>query len=756
MLKLLQKITQEVNSAPSMEVALDVVVSRIRESLQADACSVFLCDEHHAEYILAATKGLNEDQIGKARIKFGEGLIGLVGQREAPVNIDNAPDHHNFIKVKKLGEEEFLGFLGVPIIEQGELLGVITVRQKADCHFDEEEEAFCVTLAVQLAAEIAHARAKGALKELTEKKRGRKKQTVLHGVSGAPGVAIGTAAVVFPPADLDAVPDQKVEDIEQEIKDFEAALAASKEEMHALQARVKNSLSVAESAIFDVYLRMLDSRTFINEVIEHIKAGQWAQSALKRVIKKHALHFEGLDDPYLKERAVDFRDLGRRILSHLQAQEKEQQVLPKKTILVSDEVTATMLLEIPREQLIGVISGSGSSNSHVAILARALGIPTVMGVTGTPLAELSEKECIVDGYYGHIYLSPSANLKKEFRTLAQEESELDTELETLRDLPAETKDKHSVALYVNTGLAVEGGMSLSVGAEGVGLYRTEMPFMVRDRFPSEEEQRIMYRQLLSTFSPRPVTMRTLDIGGDKKLPYFSIEEENPFLGWRGIRVTLDHPEIFLQQIRAMLQASEGLDNLSILLPMINSVSEVEGSLSLIHQAYDELTQEGLKIKKPDVGLMIEVPSAVYLTYELAKRVDFISVGSNDLIQYLLAVDRNNPRVAARYENLHPAVLRALQQIAKLGHKAKKKVCICGELASDPLAVILLLGMGYDVLSMSARGLPRVKWVIRQFKLEKAKGIVAEVLKMDDSKEVRIRLEHALEDVGLGGLIRAGR
>lgn len=755
MLKLLQKITQEVSSAPSMEVALNLVVSRIRESLQADACSIFLCDEHHAEYILAATVGLNADQIGKARVQFGEGLIGLVGQREAPVNVDDAPTHPNFFKIKKLGEENYHGFLGVPIIEQGDLLGVITVAQKEQRHFDEEEEAFCVTLAVQLAGTIAQARAKGALIGLTQKKR-RKKQAVLNGISGAPGVAIGVAAVMYPLADLEAVPDQKAEDLDQEIKEFEEALLAAKEEIHLLQGRIKNSLSVAESAIFDVYLRMLDSRTFINEVIEHIKAGQWAQSALKRVIKKHVLHFESLDDPYLKERAVDFRDLGRRILSHLQAQEKKQQILPKKMILVSDEVTATTLLEVPREQLVGVISGSGSGNSHVAILARALGIPTVMGVTGTPLVDLDEKECIVDGYYGHIYLSPSSTLKKEFRTLAQEENELDTELEALRDLPAETKDQHSVQLYVNTGLAVEGGMSLSVGAEGVGLYRTEMPFMVRDRFPSEEEQRIMYRQLLNTFSPRPVIMRTLDIGGDKKLPYFSIEEENPFLGWRGIRVMLDHPEIFLQQVRAMLQASEGLDNLSILLPMINSVSEVERSLSLIHQASDELLEEGLKIKTPEVGLMIEVPSAVYLTYELAKRVDFISVGSNDLIQYLLAVDRNNPRVATRYENLHPAVLRALHQIVKQGHKAKKKVCICGELAADPLAVILLLGMGYDVLSMSARGLPRVKWVIRQFEVEKAKEIVSEVLKMDDSKEVRIRLEHALEEVGLAGLIRAGR
>jgi len=299
-------------------------------------------------------------------------------------------------------------------------------------------------------------------------------------------------------------------------------------------------------------------------------------------------------------------------------------------------------------------------------------------------------------------------------------------------------------------------MSLSVGAEGVGLYRTEMPFMVRDRFPSEEEQRIMYRQLLTTFMPRPVTMRTLDIGGDKQLPYFQIEEENPFLGWRGTRVMLDHPEIFLQQIRAMLQASTGLNNLSILLPMITSVSEVESSLRLIHQAFDELKVEGLDIKMPEMGLMIEVPAAVYQAYELAKRVDFISVGSNDLIQYLLAVDRNNPRVASRYNGLHPAVVRALYQVVKAAHRARKPVEICGELAGDPLAAILLLGMGFDVLSMNARSLPRIKWLIRKFSYEAAKELVEKALEMDDPRDIRLLLEQALLDAGLIGLVRAGR
>ena len=758
MLKILRQITQEVNAAPNLEEALTLVVKRLCEALPADACSIFICDDVHGEYVLIATQGLNSKQVNKARLKFGEGLIGLIGEREEPINLANAHLHPNFKNCPELSEEEYHGFLGIPIIEQGVSLGVLMIQQRESRNFAEEEEAFCVTVAIHLAAEIAHARAKGALEKLEAQKKWcrKKKEMILFGVPGSSGIAIGTAMIVYPPADLDAVPDQEITDIEIEIFNFETALAAARDEIYQLQVRAKNSLSIAENALFDAYLRLLDSQTFINEVISEIKKGQWVQGALKRVIKKHILHFESLEDPYLRERAADFRDLGRRILSHLQFNEQEELEYPKNTILVSDEATPTSLMEIPRNRLKGIISGSGSSNSHVAILARALGLPAVMGVQGTPLFKLSSQELIVDGYNGQIYLSPSAEIKKEFKALAYEEQQLDEELKSLRDLPAETTDGHKLALYINTGLAIEGGLSLSVGSEGIGLYRTEMNFMIRDRFPSEEEQRIMYRQLLNTFAPRPVTMRTLDIGGDKILPYFSVEEDNPFLGWRGIRVTLDHPEIFLQQVRAMLHASEGLNNLSLLLPMVTSVSEVETAIRMINQAYEELTEENVKIELPAVGLMIEVPATVYQAYELAKRVNFLSVGSNDLIQYLLAVDRNNPRVANLYDGLHPAVLQALKFVVKAGHKAGKPVSICGEMAGDPLAVVLLLAMGFDILSMNARILPRVKWIIRNFSLEKAKELLEVVLEMDDTKDVRLHMENALEEIGLGGLIRAGR
>lgn len=754
MLKVLRRIVQEVSSAPNLRDALDIATQRIKDAISAEACSIFLVDEERGEYVLLATEGLNKDLINKARLKFGEGLIGLVGEREEPINLDDAPTHPRFRYYPDIGEEHYHAFLGVPIIHRRQLLGVLFVQQREPRKFDESEEAFLVTLSVQLATAIAHAQAAGVLWDLSDRTVVAK---TFSGLPGAPGVAIGTAVIVYPLADLEAVPDRKIANIEEELRFFEEAIAITREDIKLLAKSLAANLPRDEQGIFDAYLRILESPSLSEKVKNEIKQGTWAQAALKKAIKQYVLQFEAMDDPYLRERAADFRDLGQRILAHLQSTDpKAAASYPKNTILVGEEVTPSALAHVPEEQLAGLVSAKGSNNSHVAILARAMGIPTVMGVNNLPVAKLEERELIIDGYYGQVYVEPSHTVREEFERLAAEEKELDHELEALRDLPAETLDGFTLSLFINTGLIADLGRSLGVGAEGVGLYRTEVPFLVRDRFPSEEEQRIIYKQLLHAFSPRPVMMRTLDIGGDKELPYFPVSESNPFLGWRGIRVTLDHPEIFLVQIRAMLRASQDLENLQIMLPMISSIAEVEEAQRLITQAYSELMEEGEHIRMPSVGVMVEVPSAVYQARELAKRVDFLSVGSNDLIQYLLAVDRNNVRVANLYDGLHPAVLRALIQVVEGAHQEGKDVSICGELAGDPVAVILLLAMGFDTLSMSATRLPRMKWVIRKFTMARAIKLLEEVLLMDDPIEIRCHLELALEEAGLGGLIRAGK
>jgi phosphotransferase system enzyme I (PtsP) len=377
-----------------------------------------------------------------------------------------------------------------------------------------------------------------------------------------------------------------------------------------------------------------------------------------------------------------------------------------------------------------------------------MGIPTVMGCLDLPFTQVEGAELILDGYNGSVFYNAPAELRAQFQALYKEEQQISKGLEKLRDLPCETTDGHRIPLWVNTGLMADVVRSLERGAEGVGLYRTEVPFLLRDRFPSEEEQRVIYRQQLEPFAPLPVTMRTLDIGGDKSLPYFPIEEANPFLGWRGIRVTLDHPEIFLVQVRAMMKASKGLNNLRIMLPMISNVTEVDDALELIHRAHEELLEEGLQLELPPIGVMVEVPSAVYQAQALAKRVSFLSVGSNDLTQYLLAVDRNNARVAELYHAYHPAVLQALRQVADAGHAEGKHVSICGELAGDPLAAVLLLAMGYDMLSMNATNLPKVKSVIRKIKLHDAKELLDRVMQMDSALQIRDFLEEELTAAGV--------
>lgn len=760
MLKTLRRIVQEVNSAPDLPSALRIMVERVRVAVDTQAATIYLLDSNRSQFVMMATEGLNPGAVGTVRFDIDKGLVGLVARREEPLNLEKAADHEAFYHLPAAGEEQYQAFLGVPIIHHRRLFGVLVVQQEDERCYDESEEAFLVTLSAQLAGVIAHAAATGNLSKLTNAgvvdKAAVQETAAIVGIPSVPGVGIGQAVVVYPPADLDAVPDKTITDSEAEIALLTSALKAVQEDILQLKDRLQTSLPKAERALFDVYLQMLEYDSLGIEVVREIQQGQWAQAALRKVIKTHINEFEALDDEYLRERASDFRDIGRRVLSHLQAGQKEQIQYPENTILVGDEVTPAALAEVPEGHLVGLISVKGSSNAHVAILARALGIPTVMGAKGISMSELSGKFMVVDGYFGQVYVSPSAQILQEFKVLAAEEQELDESLAELRHLPAETPDGTRIALHVNTGLAVESGVSLTVGSEGVGLFRTEMPFMSRDRFPSEKEQCILYRQLLNAFSPRPVTMRTLDIGGDKMLPYFPIEEDNPFLGWRGIRVTLDHPDIFLIQVRAMLRASLELNNLRILLPMVTSVGELDESLHLIKQAHQEVIEEGDDVPLPPIGAMVEVPSAVYQARDFAKRVDFLSIGSNDLTQYLLAVDRNNARVAGLYDSLHPAVLQALEQVIEGAHSEGKHVSLCGEMASDPASVVVLLAMGFDSLSMNPSSLPRAKWVIRNFTLAEARKLLGEVLQMDNPTLIRFHLEKALDEKGLGGLIRAGK
>ena len=728
------------------------MVREVRVALGTEVCSVYLRMPDRGQYLFAANEGLNQDAVRRATIDEGVGLVGLVGERAEPLNLEAASLHRRYFHMPEMGEEPFNAFLGAPIIHHRQVLGVLVVQQREKRRFDEGEEAFLVTLSAQLAAVIAHAEAVGDMANLINASDDRE-DLKIQGIAGSPGIALGVATVVHPATSLDGVPDKEAENITVELMVFDRAVESVRNDIRRISEQFAQSLPREELALFDVYLHMLDDAAITGDVRQRIRRGEWAQGALKNVIREHLRRFKRMEDAYLRERATDVEDLGLRVLAYLQDIRAHKVHFPANTILVGEEITPSLLTNVPAERLKGLVSKRGAVNSHVAILARALDIPAVMGVVDLPLHQLDGQALIVDGHYGEVYSNPSARLTAEYQAVLAEEREFAEELNELRGLPCITLDGHRVLLWVNIGLTRDISRSLDRGAEGIGLFRTEVPFMAQDRFPTEEEQRRLYRAHMEAFEPRPVTMRTLDVGGDKVLPYFPITEDNPFLGWRGIRVTLDHPEIFLTQARAMLKANSGLQGvLRIMLPMVSNVSEVEEAQRLVSQAHREVAEEGYEVKEPLVGVMVEVPSAVYQARELARRVDFLAVGSNDLTQYMLAVDRNNSRVAELYRDFHPAVLRALREVARHAQAERKDVGICGELAGTPIGAVLLMAMGYQVLSMNATNLPKVKWLLRNIKRTDARRMLARVLKMERAEEIRIYMEGQLIEAGLGRLV----
>ncbi len=749
MLDALRQIVQDVGAASGFRAALDLLVARVSMICDVEVCSIYLRDRATGRFNFVANEGLNTEMVGKVSLAAAEGVVGLVAERAEPINLEDASSHGRFHPVSGIGEESFRAFLGVPIIHVREVLGVLVVQDRESRRYREDEVAFLATLAAQVAGLVANAEATGEVKGLAPGGEAEPRETRFHGIPGVAGIGIGTAYVVLPVARLELVTDWETDDIEAELALFDRAIGQARDDIERINQQMAKNLGPEERELFDAYLHMLDDAALAGDVRQHIRRGQWAQGAVKHAILDQAATLERMQDSYLRERSADVRELGQRVLANLQEIRETRTSYPEDMILVAEEVTAPMMADLPIERLRGIVSLKGSRNSHGAILADALGIPTVMGAVNVPTSGVENLTMIVDGHYGEVFVNPGPLVRDLYDSFQEEEEEFARELETLRDQPSVTRDGHRINLWVNIGLVGEITRSLDRGAEGIGLFRTEVPFSVVDRFPTEEEQRVIYREHMEAFEPRPVTMRTLDIGGDKPLSYFPIEEDNPFLGWRGIRVTLDHPDIFLAQVRAMIKANEGLEGiLRIMLPMVSRLEQVDDAKSLIHRAYREVVEEGHQVKEPMIGVMIEIPGTIYMIREFAREVDFLAVGSNDLTQYMLAVDRNNARVADLFEEVHPSMLMALREVAKACHAEGKPVGICGELAGTPEGAVLCVGMGYDVLSMNSANLPRVKWVIRSVSLIDCRRILARALKMRSNSEILNFVRDQLVGAGL--------
>jgi phosphotransferase system enzyme I (PtsP) len=734
---------QQVDRAATLDDALAMAVQQAQKALSLDACAIYLKDPEGDTYVLVASDGETPPMLEPLGGEPGRRLVTVVGQRrELIVELetkvqpaDGAP--------KDLTELAAGSFLGTPLIHYRTLLGVLVARKPAHQPYAADEVTFFLSLGAQLAKLVHEAAAMDGVGRLL--RRDARADPYIQAVSAASGLAIGIAVSAEAQTRLESVPDRVAADPVAEEAAFNAAVAAARDELQAAGERLAGTVPEAVRALFEVQVMLLGSDALVSDTVDGIRAGNWAPGAWRTTIAHHAQVFEQMDDPYLRERAADVREIGQHVLMHLESRVRAARGTPQRCILVGETVGLAEIAAVPAPCLAGIVSLHGSPLSHMAVLARALGIPAVVSLAHAPEL-LDGRELVVDGDEGRVYLESSPALLKDLQKRLDRKRTRSAELQALRALPAQTQDGVQLPLYANIGLPADCAAARISGAEGIGLYRTEYRFLLDEALPVEDEQLRDYRQVLEAFAPMPVTLRTLDVGGDKVLSSFSVQEENPFLGCRGIRFSLDRPELFLIQLRAMLRANAGLGNLQVLFPMIGTVSELDEALHLLARAERELVAEGLEAARPRVGVMIEVPASVFLVGAMARRVDAFSIGTNDLTQYLLAVDRNNVQVVTPYDALHPAVLDAIRQVIDTAHRFGKSVSVCGEMAGDPAGALVLLGLGVDALSMSPPLLGEVKRAIRCLTHERARQLAEAALGMEDGFAIHRLLHRALDRI----------
>lgn len=747
MLTRLREIVEKVAMAASLPEALELLVKETCQAMHTDVCSIYLADIPHRCFYLMATKGLKKPKGRAVSLSFDEGVVGEVGRLSELINLADIREHPNFTYLPQVKEDDLRAFLGVPIVYRRQLLGVLVVQQKERRLFNESEESFMVTLATQLGAILSQVQTKGLF--------GQYRQSRIKALSVSTGVVMAYGWQEMSQPTLDHVFKASALDIKSELNRLTVALEDATSECRRFSKRFMANSQKESAAIFDLYSHLLNDPQLRQKMTGVIQQGYVAEWAVKVVIEKFSAQFSSLKDSYMRERASDLKALGQRLLFHLDDDLSTTNTWPDRFILVADELSANLLAELPEQQLAGVIVRDGATHSHSAILVRAMGIPAIMGADIQPEL-LHNRMLILDGYRGEIFIEPEPFIMQEYRQIIDEERVLSQLAEEQLEQQAVLKNGESISVQLNAGLSIKYEQRISVGIDGVGLYRTEIPFMLQSGFPSEDEQKNRYREILSFFPNKPVVLRALDIGADKQLPYMPINEENPCLGWRGIRILLDQPEIFLIQLRAMLKANLEFKNLKILLPMVTSIDEIEEAKALLLRACAEVSRE-MKCEciLPPVGIMLEVPSLVFMLPQLAHRVDFISIGTNDLTQYLLAVDRNNTHVALLYDNLHPALLRSLNIIALECQRYQLPVSVCGEMAGTPMGALLLIGLGFRQLSMSGRSLPRVKYLLRHLDPAILQPFMQQVLKAETALEIKKLSADFMERQGLGGLIRGG-
>ncbi|MBE9545867.1 MAG: phosphoenolpyruvate--protein phosphotransferase [Proteobacteria bacterium] len=757
-ISVIDDIGRIITDSVSPEDTLDRIAGLIADKFNTDACSIYLLDADKKNLILKATVGLRKESVSKICMKRSEGLTGLVLEELRPVFVANPSRHPRFKLFKECGEEIYKTFLGVPLIYHKDVLGVLVVQTIRDDSLSESDIALFSAIASQISGAAAYALlledlgTKGdvskRLSEPGKKKSGRKvKEGPLRGLPVSSGFAEGVAHYLGGAVKFSEIGYEKREDVEVEITRLQKALDLSERQVLQLTENIKGQLSSEDAAIFHTYLMFLHDESFKNRIIEKIKNKLSAEYALKEVILDYLDVFSRMEDSYLRERGSDVKDVGRRILRNLLGiGDDSVKTFEEDTILVAPDISPTELINLRQDSLKGIVMSGGGKTSHAVILARSFEIPMVIGVKEIFDTIKETERLIIDGTSGLVFDNPGKEIIDEYRRLKDEKAKHDERLSEIRNLPAKTKDNHTVMLGANIGLLSDIELVKKYGADYIGLYRTEFPFIVRKEFPTEEEQFALYKKIVEGAEGREVTIRTLDIGGDKFLSYLDYSgEDNPYLGWRSIRVSLELDDIFREQIRAVLRAS-AFGNVKLMFPMITSIGEVKKIILILSEEKNRLKRGGVRFDETiKAGIMIEVPAAVKILNKLLSYVDFVSIGTNDLIQYTLAVDRNNPKVASLYNPLHPAVITTVSEIVSVCKKNGKEVGICGEAVFNPKCAYLFLGMGIDRLSMNPSSIPLIKELIMKMKRSDGEVALKKVLDMEDEVEISDYLEEEMED-----------
>jgi phosphotransferase system enzyme I (PtsP) len=750
-LNLLARITQLIGDSQDFRETVDNIVAMVKQEMHTDACSLYLYDEEKNKLVLVATEGLDDAAIGKVDMPPSEGLTGLVFETRTPLIVQDAHKHPRFRYFPVTKEEKFRTFLGVPLISRGGPIGVLVVQDHENRTYNTQELQLFNTIAGQAAGVVTNAR---LLRELSVEGASPRpsmepvrRSLVFHGTPATPGIAMGPAVLMETEDDLHYLVEEHTEDIPGERTRFGEAILAARKEIEVLKERVQQQLGEEDASIFNIHLMMLEDQGFTQKVLEVIDTGSTALYAVKRVIAGYLKSFQQIDDSYLRDRAVDIEDIGRRIIRLLSDKGRDGILhFTEEGILVTRLITPSDAATLSTELVQGIATSAGGHTSHAIILSRSLGIPCVVGIDELLESVQPGDYLIVDGNTGNLFVNPDESVIKEYRRLLDDYTRHMVELVAEKELPAVTLDGHSVQLMSNAGLLSDLKFVDYYGAEGIGLYRTELPFMARSVLPTEDEQYRIYRNMVEGMGGKPVKIRTLDVGGDKTIAYLNLPiEENPFLGWRSIRMCMEKIDIFKTQLRAILRAARH-GPVSIMIPMISTLEEMLGVNRLIEETRRELESAKVPFNgSVPVGLMIEIPSAAHLAGKLAREADFFSIGTNDLTQYTLAVDRNNKRVAHLYDPMNPAVLNLISMTTKAARDAGIPVSVCGEIAADPVWTPLLIGLGVTELSMNAASIPLIKRSVRLVRKEDCHRAARRALKAGTSADVR-RIMSRLEQM----------